>query len=243
MSAKTGYAEMMPGNLVLAVREVLIDQTSIGRISRSGADDPGNMLTEKPFLGELVSLSIQVRGRTIAFVFLAGFSIDDAGHQRNQGILRKRLGNIRVHAGGQAKQSVLLSSPSGNSDDRDGSDRTFQGPDCRSRVVAVHHRHLAVHQDGVVSPVGHLLQHFGSIERRVHLVTGAGEHCDGNLLIDQIVLGQEQTAAFLLAGPIETLWCHCVEDRGPGTVVRLGQDARLVNVVFDDQSSDPARLE
>jgi hypothetical protein len=61
----------------------------------------------------------------------------------------------------------------------------------RRRLVAVHLGHLAVHEDRVVLTGRGGDDRGGSVERGIDAVAGAREHRDGDLLVDQVVFGEE----------------------------------------------------
>ena len=93
----------------------------------------------------------------------------------------------------QAALAILAAGTGGHRDDRRVPARAFLGPDRRRRLVPVHLGHLAVHQDRVVRLPRRGLHGVARRSARCRRGSPAlDEHRDRDLLVDQVVLGQQQ---------------------------------------------------
>ena len=69
--------------------------------------------------------------------------------------------------------------------------------DLAGRGVAVEHRHLAVHQHGVVRHTGHRFDRLFRVRHHVHPVAEPLKHPRRHLLIDDVVLRDQHSSAHL----------------------------------------------
>jgi hypothetical protein len=105
---------------------------------------------------------------------------------------RHRLGDVVVHAGLEALLAVALHGARGHRDDRDAAGAARLAlADLARRLVAVHPRHLAVHQHGVVAAARagreRLLAVLGELDAEAQLLEDLGR----DLLVDLVVLGHQ----------------------------------------------------
>ena len=102
-----------------------------------------------------------------------------------------------VHAYLQRPLTVLGKGVGRDGDDGDiGPPRVFQPPDLPGGLVAVQHRHLHIHEDGVIHPRRSLLQHFqtaGTVFRPIHQQALLAHELSGDLGVKVVVLCQQDT--------------------------------------------------
>lgn len=116
-----------------------------------------------------------------------------AGQGLVQGGRRDGLGEVVVHAGLEAALTVFGKGVGGERQDGPGG-VAGQGADGDGGVEATHHGHAEVHQDQVeIGLRGHrdgLLAVLGD----GHLEAGALQQFPGDLLVEEVVLGQQDVA-------------------------------------------------
>jgi hypothetical protein len=111
------------------------------------------------------------------------------------------LGEVVVHAGGEALVAVALHGVGGQGDHRQVvAALALPGAQQRGGLVAVHHRHLAVHQDGVEGLRGRQREGFLAVLGDGHREAQLLQHRAGELLVDRVVLGQQHMAVEQAAG-------------------------------------------
>jgi hypothetical protein len=111
------------------------------------------------------------------------------------------LGEVVVHAGGEALVAVALHGVGGQGDHRQVvAALALPGAQQRGGLVAVHHRHLAVHQDGVEGLRGRQREGFLAVLGDGHREAQLLQHRAGELLVDRVVLGQQHVAVEQAAG-------------------------------------------
>jgi hypothetical protein len=101
------------------------------------------------------------------------------------------LRNVVVHTGGDAAIAIALHGVGGHGHDDVALSGCFTAANFGGCLIAVHHRHLTVHEDDVVS---HILDHFDSFRAvgdEIDAATQTLEHAGGNDLIDGVVLDDQ----------------------------------------------------
>ena len=118
------------------------------------------------------------------------------------------LGQVVVHAGLEADVSIPLHRVGGESDDGHvpAAGGLGLGPlplaDDRRRLIAVHDRHLAVHQDEIRPSRLDRLDGLASVDGVEAREAQFGDHLAGDLAVDLVVLHQQDhPASLFLAGP------------------------------------------
>ena len=112
--------------------------------------------------------------------------------QRGGELLRiDRLGDIVVHSRRQAPGARVGHHIRRQRDDRDPRAVLFLFPDQAARRVAVHLGHLAIHQDRRVGRARGRLDRLLAVRHDIRRIAEAGENAEGDLLIDDIVLGDQ----------------------------------------------------
>src|SRR5262249_44765567 len=99
-----------------------------------------------------------------------------------------RLGEVVVHSRGETTLPVTLHSVGGHGDDRYFGRRSIQIPNGQGRLVAIHHRHHAIHEDDVVGVAGDQLDRFPPIGGAIHLAAGPRQHSRGHPLIHRVIV-------------------------------------------------------
>ena len=100
----------------------------------------------------------------------------------------QRLGEVVVHPGRQAPFPVALHRVGRHRDDGDPTGRAFQAPDLARRRIAVHVRHLAIHEDHVVGVAAETIQGLPAAGGHVDPATELGQRAERYLLVDPVVL-------------------------------------------------------
>ena len=98
-----------------------------------------------------------------------------------------------VHAGRHTPIPVFREHVRSNGDYRyvSKSSRVFVGTNSECGLVAVHDRHLAVHQHDVEFTRLQDVKRLSPVDRNVHVAPERCEHRPGNVLVDLVVLGQQ----------------------------------------------------
>ena len=126
-----------------------------------------------------------------------------------QVLLRKRFTQVIVHAGRQARFAVTLQRIGRDGDDGQHARVAallFMAADFRRGGKAVHHGHLAVHQDQIEILGLRRLQGFFAVVRAHHVQAQAVEHGQRHFHVDWIVLGQQHAAALAPAHLPRRVW-------------------------------------
>ena len=100
-----------------------------------------------------------------------------------------RLGNVVVHAGGQAGVAVLAEGVGGHRDDRRGLAGAPTDRPCRGKTVE--HGHLHVHQDQVVAPRRGEFDRARAVLRSFNHQVHAAQQFFGHFPVDRIVFSQQ----------------------------------------------------
>src|SRR5882724_5490649 len=99
-----------------------------------------------------------------------------------------RLGDVVVHPGGEAALAIALHGIRRHGDDGHvRAYRRFALADRGRRLVAIHLRHLAVHEHGMVADAGRGLDGFEPVRHHVHPAPELLEHARRKSLIHHIV--------------------------------------------------------
>ena len=106
-----------------------------------------------------------------------------------------RLGQVTVHASGQAGLAVALHGVGRHGDDVDVAARR---PDATCRFEAIHLGHLHVHQDEVVRQRRHSLDGFEPVRGNVGAVAHRLQHEQRDLLVHGVVLRQQDAQRMAL---------------------------------------------
>ena len=120
-----------------------------------------------------------------------------ARHQRAELVACVRFGQVVVHAGLDADIGVADQRVGGQRDDRQTlrlPADLFPLPDLARRFIAVHHRHLAVHQHDVVAAALHRGQRFLAVGHDVEFATERLQHVARDELVDAVVFGHQHAA-------------------------------------------------
>src|SRR5579864_3725569 len=103
-----------------------------------------------------------------------------------------RFGNVGVHSGSQATFLVVEQSVSSHRDDWDMATRDFfSRANCGGGFKSIHDGHLDIHQDKIKCQTGELSESFVPIVGDNYRMAALFQKKDGQELIDQIVLDQE----------------------------------------------------
>jgi hypothetical protein len=114
------------------------------------------------------------------------------------------LGQIVVHAGGQAQFAIAFHGIGGHGDDRQVPTLcrlAFLTAQLPGGGIAIHAGHLAVHQDGIIMPLCYCGQRFISVTDHIHAIAQLVQHAGGHALVDRVVFGQQQMVV-ALAGAV-----------------------------------------
>ena len=168
----------------------------------------------------------------------------DVGSSPIQRCLQKirlhRLGHVVVHADGQAALALTAHGGSREGDDADALTpgvRSLGPPDRPRGVIAVHLRHVAVHQDHIVDLALAGLDRLPSVHNHFGLVAELVEDQRGEAAVDVVVLGDEDaerggSGSGILAGGnrspdrADGSGHGTIDDRGDsGPLDRFGQEA------------------
>src|SRR5471032_1184365 len=105
---------------------------------------------------------------------------------------RDRLGQVIVHAGGQAFFGVAALGVGGHRHQRRApAQRLLGGADVRRRLVTIHLRHAAIHQDQVVALALRRVDRLAAVEGELALAAVHGQHGGGHHLVGAVVLGHQ----------------------------------------------------
>ncbi len=104
------------------------------------------------------------------------------------------LGEVVIHAGGEATLPVFRAGTRGHGDDGDVLVRALLAAHLGGSVIPVHSGHLAVHEDGLVRPGPGESHGLDSVPGDVHAVAEEAEVVHGDDLVDLVVLGQQDQA-------------------------------------------------
>ena len=105
------------------------------------------------------------------------------------------LGQVVVHAGGQTQVLVAFHGVGGECDHRHSAlAGCFPPAQCGGSLVAVQHRHLAVHQNEVEVECGDQREGFFAIVGDLDSQAEVAQHGPGHFLIDQVVFRQQHSA-------------------------------------------------
>ena len=115
---------------------------------------------------------------------------------------RQRFPQVVVHASGQAFFAVAAADMRGHGDDRHAHPAGTQAP---GHLVAIHFRHLAIHQNQIVLAVQAGLKRFGAVNRLIDvLVTEFGQNALHHHHIDRVVFGHQQARSTIKHhGPVD----------------------------------------
>ena len=147
---------------------------------------------------------------------------------------RDRLGDVAVHAGGEAGLVVAAHGVGGDRHDRHaGKPRVGRAPDPPRRLQPVHHRHLHVHEHEIVRFGLKRLERLLAVADHVDPVPRPAQDDRGEATVDRVVVGQQKTERWRalppqvkLAGQITAA---CVLMIG-GIHIELGRPAPLAAV-------------
>ena len=116
------------------------------------------------------------------------------------------FGEVIVHAGFDTEVTVALHGIGRHGNDRNAG-HIFPGrpvADLTGGFIAIHFRHLAVHQDQGIAFVCRAVQQTGdglhAIGGKIDLITGAGEQLTCHHLVDLVIFHQQQALSALVAG-------------------------------------------
>ena len=103
------------------------------------------------------------------------------------------LAQVVVHPGGEAAFAVPRDGVGGQRDDRQtpAAARRLVGPDHAGGGEAVHHRHLAVHEDEVVAPVPARRHASRAVFHDLDPAAQASSACARHVLVHRVVLGDQ----------------------------------------------------
>ena len=141
------------------------------------------------------------KGRLWGAADRAGLAARDLQHHFGEVLEVKGFAHMLVHAGGQAGGAVA-----GHGVGRHGNDgqlgQSQFGANFAGGAVAVHHRHLQVHQHGIKHGlgVGHGFHAQLAVGGQHHLRAQRTQQFLRHLLVDQVVLHHQQAQAFERAG-------------------------------------------
>ena len=111
-----------------------------------------------------------------------------------------------VHAGFETADTVLGEGGSGEREDGKGAggltSLDFEGTDASGGLVSVHPGELAIHEDDVVPGVGGAFDGLETVLGEVDAATEAFEDLDGELLVDEGVLDEEEVATCRLGATV-----------------------------------------
>ena len=159
-----------------------------------------------------------------------------------QGGQRVGFGQEGIHAGVQALLLVALHRVRGQRHDgRPRAAAQRQSADDPGCLVAVHHRHLAVHQHQIEGAVAHQRHSFGAVVGHLPLQAELLQHRLGHALVDRVVFDQQHGAVqlgfrrfggrALRARSVRRRRQHAADDAEqvgtPDRLVQVTQDARL----------------
>ena len=100
------------------------------------------------------------------------------------------LGDVVVHAGVEAALAITLHRVGGHGDDDDVAIGRLAAADLFGGLVAVHHGHLAIHENEVVAIGGDHVDGFFSVGGEFDGKAEALEHARGDELIDGVVFDE-----------------------------------------------------
>ena len=102
-----------------------------------------------------------------------------------------RLGDVVVHARRQTLLAATRQHLRGHRHNRNVLVRAFPAADFPRGCVAIHLRHLAIHEDQVVGQKAEHLHRLPAVRRQVRTHAELFEHARGHLLVHDIVLGHQ----------------------------------------------------
>ena len=111
---------------------------------------------------------------------------------REQFLEIERFADVAIHAGVEAAFPVAGHGVRGHSDDGDvPTGVLFAGANLHRRAQAIHRRHLHIHEDEVESLSRYRRQGGTTVADDLDRMTPTLQHRDCQLLVDEVVLGEE----------------------------------------------------
>ena len=142
----------------------------------------------------------QCRDATRRDAAAASAAAADPRQRRGQRRRLDRLGQVVVHAGGEAFLAVAGHGVGGQRHDRHPPRRPGQRPDRPRRREAVEHRHLHVHQHDVVAAAGRRRDRGAAVGDRLHAVPAGMQEGADQILVGGVVLGEQHPERRLRVG-------------------------------------------